>query len=63
MDGKDKIPVQADGEAWLQDPGVITISHKNKARMVIRDKVRVHKIDPHFSTYLCHIPQLFITVV
>ena len=39
MDGKDKIPVQADGEAWLQDPGVITISHKNKARMVIRDKV------------------------
>ncbi len=31
--------MQVDGEAWLQDPGVIVVSHKNKARMLVKDKV------------------------
>ena len=37
--GPDKVPMQVDGEAWLQDPGAIVVSHKNKARMIVRDKV------------------------
>ena len=34
--GSRKLPVQVDGEAWLQDPGVIIVRHKNKARMLVR---------------------------
>ena len=33
-----KLPVQVDGEAWLQDPGVIVVRHKNKARMLVYNK-------------------------
>lgn len=33
-----KLPVQVDGEAWLQDPGVIIVRHKNKARMLVHAK-------------------------
>ncbi|KAI6657003.1 Diacylglycerol kinase delta-like [Oopsacas minuta] len=36
--GSRKIPMQVDGEAWLQDPGVIIVRHKNKARMLVRSK-------------------------
>ena len=39
VDGPEKVPVQVDGEAWMQDPGVISVTHKNKARMIVRDKV------------------------
>ena len=39
IDGKEKVPMQVDGEAWLQDPGVIEVTHKNKARMIVKDKV------------------------
>ncbi len=38
--GPDKIPMQVDGEAWLQDSGTIVLSHKNKARMIVKDKVQ-----------------------
>jgi len=39
LSGPEKLPVQVDGEAWLQDPGTLILSHKNKARMLVRDKV------------------------
>ena len=39
LHGPDTFPVQVDGEAWLQEPGTIVISHKNKARMLVKDKV------------------------
>ena len=37
--GDEGIPVQADGEAWIQLPGFIQIVHKNRAQMLTRDKV------------------------
>lgn len=34
----DPIPIQADGEAWMQPPGCITIRFKNCIQMLSRDK-------------------------
>ncbi|ESO01875.1 hypothetical protein HELRODRAFT_128981, partial [Helobdella robusta] len=36
--GDEKMPVQVDGEAWLQNPGVIWIQHKNRAQVLIRHR-------------------------
>ncbi len=36
--GTEELPLQVDGEAWLQKPGTIIISHKNKTRMLVKDK-------------------------
>uniref|UniRef100_A0A0N5A8D0 DAGKa domain-containing protein n=1 Tax=Syphacia muris TaxID=451379 RepID=A0A0N5A8D0_9BILA len=37
--GDEPIPVQVDGEPWLQPPGVIEIVHKNRAHMLVHDPV------------------------
>ena len=37
--GEEGVPVQVDGEAWVQPPGYIRIGHKNRAQMLTRDKV------------------------
>ena len=34
----EEMAVQVDGEAWLQKPGTLVLSHKNKARMLVRNK-------------------------
>uniref|UniRef100_A0A672K470 Diacylglycerol kinase n=1 Tax=Sinocyclocheilus grahami TaxID=75366 RepID=A0A672K470_SINGR len=36
--GDEGMPVQVDGEAWIQPPGVIKIQHKNRAQMLTRDR-------------------------
>lgn len=38
--GDEGVPVQVDGEAWVQPPGIIKIVHKNRAQMLTRDRVR-----------------------
>lgn len=38
--GDDPIPVQVDGEAWLQPPGVIKLVHKNRMQMLCRNRVK-----------------------
>ncbi|XP_008821798.1 diacylglycerol kinase kappa-like, partial [Nannospalax galili] len=38
IDGEDGIPVQVDGEAWVQKPGLIKIRYKNAAQMLMRDR-------------------------
>lgn len=37
--GDEGVPVQVDGEAWIQPPGYIRIIHKNRAQMLTRDRV------------------------
>jgi diacylglycerol kinase family enzyme len=34
----DPLPIQVDGEAWLQRPGVIQIKHKNRVHMLAKAK-------------------------
>uniref|UniRef100_A0A8D2PSJ6 Diacylglycerol kinase n=1 Tax=Zosterops lateralis melanops TaxID=1220523 RepID=A0A8D2PSJ6_ZOSLA len=36
--GEEGVPVQVDGEAWIQPPGIIKIQHKNRAQMLTRDR-------------------------
>ncbi|XP_045701585.1 diacylglycerol kinase delta isoform X2 [Phyllostomus hastatus] len=36
--GDEGVPVQVDGEAWVQPPGYIRIAHKNRAQMLTRDR-------------------------
>ncbi len=37
--GNEGVPVQVDGEAWIQPPGFIYLVHKNRAQMLTRNKV------------------------
>ncbi|ELK37963.1 Diacylglycerol kinase kappa, partial [Myotis davidii] len=39
IDGEEGIPVQVDGEAWVQRPGLIKIRYKNAAQMLTRDQL------------------------
>ncbi|KAJ8255449.1 hypothetical protein GJAV_G00204990 [Gymnothorax javanicus] len=36
--GEEGVPVQVDGEAWVQPPGIVQIVHKNRAQMLTRDR-------------------------
>nr|XP_006816467.1 PREDICTED: diacylglycerol kinase delta-like [Saccoglossus kowalevskii] len=36
--GDEGLPIQVDGEAWIQPPGFIKIVHKNRAQMLVRDR-------------------------
>ncbi|KAH0623882.1 hypothetical protein JD844_007067 [Phrynosoma platyrhinos] len=36
--GDEGVPVQVDGEAWIQPPGYIWIVHKNRAQTLTRDR-------------------------
>lgn len=36
--GDEVVPIQVDGEAWLQPPGMIRIIHKNRAQLLCRNR-------------------------
>ncbi|XP_011351823.2 diacylglycerol kinase eta isoform X1 [Ooceraea biroi] len=36
--GEEGVPVQVDGEAWVQTPGIIRIVHKNRMQMLYRNR-------------------------
>lgn len=38
--GEEGVPVQVDGEAWIQPPGIVKIVHRNRAQMLTRDRVK-----------------------
>lgn len=47
--GNTTVPVQVDGEPWLQQPGVVRISFKNQVEMLRRDRgfeQRMHEWQP-----------------
>ncbi|XP_039441387.1 diacylglycerol kinase eta isoform X1 [Culex pipiens pallens] len=37
--GEECVPIQVDGEAWLQSPGMIRIIHKNRVQMLCRNRL------------------------
>jgi hypothetical protein len=39
--GEEGVPIQVDGEAWVQPPGMIRIIHKNRMQMLCRNRVSV----------------------
>ncbi|KAF5295424.1 hypothetical protein FQA39_LY13085 [Lamprigera yunnana] len=36
--GEEGVPIQVDGEAWVQPPGIIRILHKNRMQMLCRNR-------------------------
>ncbi|XP_051164827.1 diacylglycerol kinase eta isoform X4 [Leptopilina boulardi] len=36
--GDEGVPIQVDGEAWIQPPGIIRIIHKNRMQMLFRNR-------------------------
>lgn len=40
--GEEGVPIQVDGEAWIQPPGIIRIIHKNRMQMLYRNRVNIH---------------------
>lgn len=44
ISGDEGVPIQVDGEAWVQPPGMIRIIHKNRIMMLCRNKVRFHPL-------------------
>ncbi|CAG9858304.1 unnamed protein product [Phyllotreta striolata] len=36
--GEEGVPIQVDGEAWIQPPGIIRIIHKNRMQMLCRNR-------------------------
>jgi hypothetical protein len=45
--GEEGVPIQVDGEAWLQPPGMIRIIHKNRMQMLCRNKVSMFNVRMH----------------
>lgn len=56
--GDEGVPVQVDGEAWLQPPGLIRIVHKNRMQMLCRNRVRdspsPFESDGALTSFHCH---------
>ncbi|KAG8333309.1 hypothetical protein J6590_000436 [Homalodisca vitripennis] len=59
--GDEGVPIQVDGEAWIQPPGMIRIIHKNRMKMLCRNraleeslrawqKQRQHQLQPRRNT-------------
>ncbi|KAK8725306.1 hypothetical protein OTU49_010808, partial [Cherax quadricarinatus] len=36
--GEEGVPIQVDGEAWTQPPGIVRIVHKNRVQMLCRNR-------------------------
>ena len=44
LPGDEPIPLEVDGEAWLQRPGIVKIEHKNTVQVLAKDKVTLNNL-------------------
>ncbi|XP_069473981.1 diacylglycerol kinase delta isoform X2 [Ambystoma mexicanum] len=55
--GDDGVPVQVDGEAWIQPPGFIRIIHKNRTQTLTRDRAFESTLKSWEDKQKCELPQ------
>ncbi|XP_053775199.1 diacylglycerol kinase delta isoform X2 [Desmodus rotundus] len=55
--GDEGVPVQVDGEAWVQPPGYIRIIHKNRAQMLTRDRAFENTLKSWEDKQKCELPR------
>ncbi|KAF6361345.1 diacylglycerol kinase delta [Rhinolophus ferrumequinum] len=55
--GDEGVPVQVDGEAWVQPPGCIRIVHKNRAQMLTRDRAFENTLKSWEDKQKCELPR------
>jgi len=59
--GDEGVPVQVDGEAWIQPPGIIRIVHKNRMQMLYRNRVNTYNdLNTSYENGFYTIPQYSI---
>ncbi|XP_029470936.1 diacylglycerol kinase delta isoform X2 [Rhinatrema bivittatum] len=54
--GDEGVPVQVDGEAWIQPPGYIRIIHKNRAQTLTRDRAFESTLKSWEDKQKCELP-------
>uniref|UniRef100_A0A670IM38 Diacylglycerol kinase n=1 Tax=Podarcis muralis TaxID=64176 RepID=A0A670IM38_PODMU len=54
--GDEGVPVQVDGEAWIQPPGYIWIVHKNRAQTLTRDRAFESTLKSWEDKQKCELP-------
>ncbi|KAI5930508.1 Diacylglycerol kinase delta [Manis javanica] len=55
--GDEGVPVQVDGEAWVQPPGYIRIIHKNRAQTLTRDRAFENTLKSWEDKQKCELPR------
>ncbi|MED6243154.1 hypothetical protein ATANTOWER_015788 [Ataeniobius toweri] len=55
--GDEGVPVQVDGEAWIQPPGYIKIIHKNRTQTLTRDRAFENTLKSWEDKQKCEFPQ------
>uniref|UniRef100_A0A3B3UMC7 Diacylglycerol kinase n=1 Tax=Poecilia latipinna TaxID=48699 RepID=A0A3B3UMC7_9TELE len=55
--GDEGVPVQVDGEAWIQPPGYIKIIHKNRTQTLTRDRAFESTLKSWEDKQKCEFPQ------
>uniref|UniRef100_A0A8C3HZW8 Diacylglycerol kinase n=1 Tax=Chrysemys picta bellii TaxID=8478 RepID=A0A8C3HZW8_CHRPI len=55
--GDEGVPVQVDGEAWIQPPGYIWIVHKNRAQTLTRDRAFESTLKSWEDKQKCELPR------
>lgn len=59
--GEEGVPIQVDGEAWTQPPGIVRIVHKNRVQMLCRNRVSMNSILRRKAHQ--HITLLYVTTL
>ncbi|CAI5692402.1 unnamed protein product [Oreochromis niloticus] len=55
--GDEGVPVQVDGEAWIQPPGYIKIIHKNRTQTLTRDRAFENTLKSWEDKQKCEFPR------